>query len=119
MGKIMDDDIQYFCPECDKIFTEKDSRLSGELFCPICKSRLEVDNSTYPELVQTPSNSVDLIKKKHQGIISVEVKDINMPFMSMVLFMVKWAIAAIPAMIILLIVGGLVSAILGSFFSFF
>ena len=34
-------------------------------------------------------------------ISKVEVTDINMPFFSMVWFMVKWAIASIPAIIIL------------------
>ena len=35
----------------------------------------------------------------------VVVTDINMPFMSMVIFMVKWVIASIPAFIILSILG--------------
>lgn len=35
----------------------------------------------------------------------VAVTDIHMPFWSMVGFMVKWAIAAIPAMIILIVIG--------------
>ncbi len=35
----------------------------------------------------------------------VRVTDIRMPFGSMVLFMVKWAIASIPALIILVVVG--------------
>src|SRR5664280_2082315 len=35
---------------------------------------------------------------------SVVVTDVRMPFWSMVVFMVKWAIAAIPAMIILVLV---------------
>ena len=34
-------------------------------------------------------------------VSKVEVTDINMPFLSMVWFMVKWAIASIPAIIIL------------------
>lgn len=38
----------------------------------------------------------------------VIVTDVRMPFWSMVVFMVKWAIAAIPAMLILAIVGGLI-----------
>jgi hypothetical protein len=38
----------------------------------------------------------------------VIVTDINMPFGSMVTFMVKWALAAIPALIILAILGGAV-----------
>jgi hypothetical protein len=39
----------------------------------------------------------------------VVVTDIHMPFWSMVGFMVKWAIAAIPALIILAIIGALLS----------
>lgn len=42
----------------------------------------------------------------------VTVTDIDMPFMSMVLFMVKWTIATIPALIILAIVGGVFWALL-------
>src|SRR6185369_12419205 len=35
----------------------------------------------------------------------VVVTDIHMPFWSMVIFMVKWAIAAIPAIVLLVVVG--------------
>jgi hypothetical protein len=44
---------------------------------------------------------------------SVVVRDIQMPFGSMVVFMVKWAIAAIPAAIILIIVGVVFGACFG------
>ncbi len=44
------------------------------------------------------------------------VADIKMPFISMVIFMVKWAIAAIPAIIILFILGAILSGIFGSLF---
>jgi hypothetical protein len=43
----------------------------------------------------------------------VIVTDIHMPFWSMVRFMVKWAFAAIPALIILGVLGALLSALLG------
>ncbi|HUX24423.1 MAG TPA: hypothetical protein VMV87_07365 [Burkholderiales bacterium] len=43
----------------------------------------------------------------------VVVTDIKIPFWSMVVLMVKWAIAAIPAVIILMLIGGLVSMALG------
>lgn len=46
----------------------------------------------------------------------VAIVDIHMPFMSMVTFMVKWAIASIPAIIILMLIFALVSFILGSIF---
>jgi len=44
----------------------------------------------------------------------VTITDIKMPFFSMVFFMVKWAIASIPAFIILSIIGGILFALLGS-----
>lgn len=43
----------------------------------------------------------------------VVVTDIKIPFWSMVILMVKWAIAAIPAVIILMILAALVSFLLG------
>ena len=49
------------------------------------------------------------METKSNGISEVEVTDFNMPFWSMVLFMVKWSIAAIPALIVLAGVGFLVS----------
>ena len=42
----------------------------------------------------------------------VVVTDIRMPFWSMVVFMIKWAIAAIPAFIILAILGGVAASLL-------
>ena len=41
----------------------------------------------------------------------VTVTDIKMPFGSMVVFMVKWALASIPAIIILFLVGAVVSVV--------
>ena len=43
----------------------------------------------------------------------VTIEDIKMPFGSMVQFMVKWAIASIPAFIILFLIGFMVAFILG------
>ncbi len=44
----------------------------------------------------------------------VIVTDIQMPFFSMVIFMVKWAIAAIPALFILATLGSIFSAIVSN-----
>lgn len=44
---------------------------------------------------------------------SVIVTDIRMPFWSMVVFMVKWAIAAIPAFVILASIWALTFALFG------
>lgn len=45
--------------------------------------------------------------------LQVTVTDVDMPFMSMVSFMVKWALASIPALIILLVVFMVVGGALG------
>ena len=48
---------------------------------------------------------------------NVVVTDIDMPFWSMVSFMVKWSIAAIPALIILALFGSLLLAFISGFSS--
>lgn len=47
----------------------------------------------------------------------VVITDIKMPFFSMVTFMVKWAIAAIPAIIILALLAGLIVGFMEGFSS--
>jgi len=47
----------------------------------------------------------------------VTIVDVKMPFMSMVVFMVKWVIAAIPAFIILGIIFTVLFAIFGGIIS--
>ncbi|MEA2098300.1 MAG: hypothetical protein U9P70_04500 [Patescibacteria group bacterium] len=47
--------------------------------------------------------------EKHEVVVT----DIQMPFGSMVVFMIKWAIATIPAAIILFILGVILMGILG------
>ena len=49
---------------------------------------------------------------KIKGTQTVEVSNFDMPFGSMVVFMVKWAIASIPAILILMVL----FAIFGGFF---
>ena len=50
--------------------------------------------------------------ERHQEVV---VTNIKMPFLSMVIFMIKWAIAAIPAIIILSLLFGLLSMFFGGF----
>lgn len=52
-------------------------------------------------------------KEKPQYRQEVVVVDFNMSFGSMIMFMVKWAFASIPAMIIMFIIGMILIAILG------
>ena len=44
----------------------------------------------------------------------VVVTDVKIPFWSMVVLMVKWAIAAIPALIILLVIWAVTSAVVAA-----
>jgi hypothetical protein len=71
--------------------------------------------STYvpdiPPVVQT-RQAVE--KVSGPSLTRVIVADIHMPFGSMVGFMVKWAIASIPAVIILVIIGAIISGVFGS-----
>lgn len=46
----------------------------------------------------------------------VIIKDIQMPFWSMVTFMVKWSLAAIPAIVIIAIIIAALAAILSGIF---
>ncbi len=47
----------------------------------------------------------------------VVVTDIRMPFLSMVVFMIKWAVASIPAFIILSIIAAVLMMLLGGMLS--
>jgi hypothetical protein len=49
-----------------------------------------------------------------ETITQVVVRDFDMPFWSMVGFMLKWAFASIPALIVLIMVGAIVTAILAA-----
>ena len=46
----------------------------------------------------------------------VTVTDIKIPFWSMVILMVKWALSAVPAIIILIIIGSILSMALHTLF---
>ena len=46
----------------------------------------------------------------------VVVTDVKIPFWSMVVLMVKWAVAAIPALIILILIGAVASMVISAIF---
>jgi hypothetical protein len=50
------------------------------------------------------------------NVQEIVVTDVKIPFLSMVVLLVKWALAAIPAMIILIIIGIVLSMVVGSMF---
>jgi hypothetical protein len=49
----------------------------------------------------------------------IVVTDIKIPFMSMVVLLVKWALAAIPAMLILIVIGMAFSMVMSALFGGF
>jgi hypothetical protein len=65
--------------------------------------------SRFPGMGQKENNQLENHDK-----IRVTVVDVKMPFGSMVLFMVKWAVASIPALTILLLLGIFALGLLGS-----
>tara|TARA_B100001013_G_C24308369_1_gene323679 strand:+ start:174 stop:410 length:237 start_codon:yes stop_codon:yes gene_type:complete len=59
--------------------------------------------------------SIPIEKKTDpKNIQPVKIKDFDMPFGSMVSFMIKWVLASIPAIMILCLIGIIIVAIFGS-----
>lgn len=107
------------CPKCKYEPTLSEMQASPDT-CPSCgviyekylqalKARVV---QTKQKKESTPpvraSFAVDASGKPQQVVIT----DIRMNFISMVIFMVKWAFAAIPAMIIIFLIVGAMSAVL-------
>jgi len=80
----------------------------SELKCPKCSS---------PRATELPSGIKKCLDCNNEWGIgrtnSVYIKDIKMSFPSMVIFMVKWVIASIPALIILFMIGMILTGIFG------
>lgn len=74
--------------------------------CPVCNHQISPKASTCPGCGHPFSGS-----KKNE----VSVTDIDMPFSSMIYLMIKWAIAAIPAAIILFILGAIFVSLFSGF----
>ena len=73
------------------------------------------DQKKYQEQQKKEKEELDKLQKEINDK-SVYVKGFSMPFGEMVGFMVKWAIASIPAFIILAIIGAILVAIFGALF---
>lgn len=56
------------------------------------------------------------MNETNQNRQEVVVVDVRIPFTSMVWLMVKWAIAAVPAALILILLAGLLSMLFGGVF---
>ena len=71
-----------------------------------------------PSNINTPpiKNNTQITTLSNGVSGEVIVTDIRMPFLSMVIFMIKWAIAAIPAFIILFVISLIFTALFGGIF---
>lgn len=78
-------------------------------------AQMEATRAANAERAKTPAAIVQA-SQQYPGAQPVVVIDINMSFGSMVIFMVKWALAAIPALAILFILFAGVSFFFGALF---
>ena len=105
------------CPQCgnEMSFSKKKRGIGGDqMIGDECGHAITVFK--YDKII---SGEVIVDVKPHETIKNqpnsqnVTITDIKMPFGSMVEFMVKWAIASIPAFIILFLIGILIAGIFG------
>jgi uncharacterized membrane protein YvbJ len=88
-----------FCPACGQ------QNYIGAACCHWCQAR-------FPASLNEDASIASFYKEKSQYRQEVVVVDFRMSFNSMIIFMIKWAIAAIPAMILLFFIGMILIAIL-------
>jgi hypothetical protein len=73
------------------------------------------DTKNTTSTLNTPSRNSETLTVEMKGVQTVRISDIDIPFVSMVIFIIKWTIASIPALIILMILfaifGGFIMAI--------
>jgi|GEM_PF-806783 len=130
------------CPNCDHEAPQ--AEFGDALRCPSCgafyakalaaKQRREAQQAEQTPVTAEPAEPTPpSVKKKSAGFKlaadhvevatrglngaqPVVVVDVQMRFWSMVVFMVKWAIAAIPALLILLVLGTVAATLITGFF---
>ena len=97
----------YECPNCGAIYSKVESQIQERGAVnkinkkPPEVRKIKMEKKAEPVKENKSEQIQPIIKEK---ILSqdVVIKDIQMPFWSMVVFMVKWAVATIPALIILI-----------------
>lgn len=102
------------CPKCNAYY-EKAIWHSGDQLSRSDGERLLTERKS----TTAPVPILPHVKKMadmNKGAQPVVVVDLNMSFSSMVVFMIKWAIASIPAMIVLFLIGMVLVAMLAGTF---
>jgi hypothetical protein len=68
--------------------------------CPSCGKELQIQGVTW-----SPGACVSGVVHSGASITQVVVTDVRIPILSMIVLMVKWAVASIPAFVILGVIG--------------
>ena len=93
------------CPECGFIYAKAAASKKSAPDGPV--------KAAYQPAPVGGAYDVQQAQKKYPGAQPVVVIDVQMSFGSMIWFMVKWALASIPAMIILAVIFLLLLAVFG------
>lgn len=99
------------CNFCGYEFTLKEIQQGVE--CPKCASRRleeQLDKSKFESVSPAVRDAV----KMYVGAQPVVVVDVRMSFSSMVIFMVKWVLASVPAFIILTVILAVIVGVLSA-----
>ena len=111
------------CEVCGKSTTFIDEiNIDGIVMHNYCVNTFEKEPDKYVKKPIETTKKRQQTDKEYQQLDkeindkNVHVISFDMPFVDMVKFMVKWAIASIPAFIILTIIGAIIVAIFGSLF---
>ena len=99
--------------KCRKAFIKNPEKYGGEAI-----KKTEAQINLEKEASKQRTQEIKEHQKQQQRIEekSVHVKSFDMPFGDMVGFMVKWALASIPAFFILAIIGAILVAMFGALF---
>lgn len=100
------------CPECG-IFYQKAIELRRAREQQL-QQQAAADAAAKKQAANALSPAVRGAMVEYKGAQPVVVLDVRMSFGSMVVFMIKWALAAIPALLILGVIGFFAMAFLGA-----
>ena len=126
--------LKFNCQHCNELIISKFLKVGEMAECKKCGEKNTIPKSAegiseseiksehtisdaFDDGNNKQSDSKTIEVSTHKGNSTqfqpVTIEDIKMPFGSMVQFMVKWAIASIPAFIVLFLIGFMIAGILG------
>ena len=126
--------LQFNCQHCNELIISKFLKVGEIAKCKKCGGKNTIPENAegisdaeiksehtisdaFDDGNNKQSDSKTIEVSTHKGNSTqfqpVTIEDIKMPFGSMVQFMVKWAIASIPAFIILFLIGMMVMGVFG------